>query len=94
MAAFDLLGRRWARGIVWHLNRGPASFRSLQSSCESIAPSILNTRLKDLTEAHIITRSDEGYTLTELGEELFQVLKPFALWSTRWASQISEDDKT
>ena len=29
MAAFDLLGRRWAMGIIWNLSKGPATFRSL-----------------------------------------------------------------
>lgn len=89
MAAFDLLGRRWAMGIVWNLNRGPASFRGLQSSCESISPSILNSRLKDLKEAQIVTRSEQGYILTGLGEDLFQVLKPFGEWSTKWEQQIA-----
>ena len=30
MALFDLLGRRWAMGIIWNLAAGPATFRALQ----------------------------------------------------------------
>ena len=90
MAIFDLLGRRWAMGIVWNLSRGPATFRALQGACETISPSILNSRLKELREAQLIERSLEGYHLTEMGEELFALLKPFGAWSISWAKQISE----
>jgi len=31
MALFDLLGRRWAMGIIWNLNQGSSTFRNPQS---------------------------------------------------------------
>jgi len=88
MAAFDLLGRRWAMGIIWNLDRGPATFRALQKSCETISPSILNSRLKELREAELIDRSLDGYILTPIGKELFNLLKPLGAWSVNWAKQI------
>lgn len=91
MAIFDLLGRRWAMGIIWNLSRGAATFRELQSSCESISPSILNKRLKELREAGLIERSLEGYQLTERGTELFGLLEPFGAWSVRWAQEMSPE---
>jgi len=91
MAAFDLLGRRWAMGIIWNLDRGPATFRALQKSCETISPSILNNRLKELREAELIDRSLDGYLLTPMGKELFSLLKPFGVWSINWAKQIAPD---
>ncbi len=90
MAVFDLLGRRWAMGIIWNLSRGAASFRNLQTSCESISPSVLNSRLKDLREAGLIELTDDGYALTAIGEELFQLLKPFKEWSGKWADHIDQ----
>lgn len=90
MAVFDLLGRRWAMGIIWNLAQGPASFRNLQKSCESISPSVLNSRLKDLREAELIVLTDDGYALTVIGEELFQLLKPFKDWSAKWADHLSQ----
>jgi DNA-binding HxlR family transcriptional regulator len=92
MAALDLLGRRWAMGIIWNLSSGPATFRGLQSSCESISPSILNSRLKDLKEAGLMERSLDGYVLTTLGEELFALLLPLGDWSIRWAKSVSDDE--
>jgi DNA-binding HxlR family transcriptional regulator len=92
MALFDLLGRRWAMGIVWNLIRGPATFRALQSQCEkksgTISPSILNSRIKDLQEAKLVTRTLAGYELTPLGKELFALLEPFDAWSIKWGKAI------
>lgn len=78
-------------GIIWNLSRGAATFRSLQSSCETISPSILNSRLKDLREAGLIARSEEGYVLTRMGQDLFQILKPFGDWSIKWAKHIGNE---
>lgn len=88
MAIFDLLGRRWAMGIVWQLFDGPLSFSALQSRCDSISPTILSTRIKDLTEARIIERTLDGYRLTKLGQELFVILEPFQPWAIRWAKNL------
>jgi DNA-binding HxlR family transcriptional regulator len=85
MAVFDLLGRRWAMGIIWNLSDGPATFRALQAYCENISPSILNRRLKELREAQLITRTLEGYQLTDTGRELFVLLQPFGKWARAWA---------
>nr|WP_321461160.1 helix-turn-helix domain-containing protein [uncultured Cohaesibacter sp.] len=90
MAAFDLLGRRWAMGIIWNLSKGAATFRALQEQCETISPSILNSRIKDLREAGLIEKTTEGYALTGLGRELYSLLQPLADWSIRWAEELSQ----
>jgi len=88
MAVFDLLGRRWAMGVLWQLARGPLSFSELEDRCESISPTILSTRIKDLLEARLIERVVNGYRLTPLGGELFQILEPFEKWGVRWAKSL------
>ncbi len=88
MALFDLLGRTWAMGVVWQLQEGPCTFRSLQRKCENISPSILNSRLKDLKEAAIVERTLDGYRLTEWGETLIALLRPFGAWSREWAQKV------
>ena len=93
MAVFDLLGRRWAMGIVWNLKEGGMTFRSLQEKCGSISPSILNSRLKDLREAGIIERSLEGYELTERGKKLRDALDPIGKWSLEWAADLFQYHK-
>lgn len=88
MAIFDLLGRRWAMGIVWQLSGGPLAFGELQSRCTSISPTILSTRIKDLIEAKLLERTLEGYQLTKMGRELFEILYPFEKWSIGWSKAL------
>jgi DNA-binding HxlR family transcriptional regulator len=89
MAIFDLLGRRWAMGVVWQLAGGPLSFTELQSRCGSISPTILSARIKDLVESKIIERTLDGYQLTKIGQELFAILEPFKTWAQKWAKSLS-----
>lgn len=88
MAIFDLLGRRWAMGIVWQLAAGPLTFSELKQRCTSISPTILSTRIKDLSEAKIVEKTLEGYQLTDLGRELFALLEPFKDWAIEWAKEV------
>ena len=90
MALFDLLGRRWAMGIVWQLSDGCLSFSELQKRCTTISPTILSTRIKDLSEAGLIERTLDGYVLTATGMELFKILEPFKDWSINWAKQFKQ----
>ncbi len=90
MALFDLLGRTWAMGVIWQLQNGPYTFRELQERCDSISPSILNSRIKDLRDAGILERTLDGYQLTKRGEELISLLMPFGKWSRNWAKELFE----
>ncbi len=92
-AIFDLLGRRWALGIIWNLNEGPLTFRELQGRCETISPSILNSRIKDLREADIVTRTLKGYELTARGVALRKILIPLGDWSLNWADEVFDFQK-
>ena len=88
MALFDLLGRTWAMGVLWQLQGGPYTFRALQDKCESISPSMLNSRIKDLREAELAERTLQGYQLTKRGETLIELLRPFGAWSREWAKDV------
>lgn len=88
MALFDLLGRRWAMGIVWQLSDGCLRFKDLQERCTTISPTILSRRIKDLIEAGLIERTLDGYILTGLGMKLFDLLKPFQAYAKTWAKQF------
>ncbi|WP_202395789.1 winged helix-turn-helix transcriptional regulator [Stappia sediminis] len=91
MAVFDLLGRTWAMGILWTLNKhGPSTFRGLQELCGSVSPTVLNKRLKELREAGLVERSENGYRATAMGEELYSMLVPLGAWSQKWAEVIGQ----
>lgn len=88
MALFDLLGRSWALGIIWQLSQGGMTFRHLQQRCEMVSPAVLNRRLKELTACGLIERGTQGYQLSDLGIELFGLLRPFGEWSVHWAKKM------
>ena len=94
MALFDLLGRRWALGIIWNLADGPLNFRQLQARCESVSPTVLNTRLKELRLSGIIQHGENGYFLTTVGHDLFSHLHPFGAWSEKWAETFLNADQS
>ena len=85
MALLDLLGRSWAMGIIWGLSEGPMTFRKVQSYCETLSPTTLNVRLKELSKAGLIEKAPEGYSLTGLGYELFLLITPLGSWAKKWA---------
>lgn len=88
MALFDLLSRRWAMGIVWQLSEGAATFRELQERCESVSPTVLNARIKELREAGMIQDVERGYALTRLGAQLYDLLVPMGKFAKTWAKQV------
>jgi DNA-binding HxlR family transcriptional regulator len=85
MALLDLLGRRWALRVLWELREGPLSFRALRARCEEMSPSVLNTRLRELRDAGIVTGGEGGYALTPDGRRLLEDLRPLDGWARRWA---------
>lgn len=95
MALFDLLGRRWAMGVLWTLSEtGPSTFRSLQSECESISPAVLNARLKELQVAGFVIKSPQGYQVTPLGQQVYQDLCPLGETAKNWEKQLQHASAT
>ena len=88
MVLFDLLGRRWAMGILWNLADANRTFRDLQARCGSASPSVLNTRLKELRAAGLVGKAEDGYTLTPDGRALYNLLEPLGDWAAEWAPNL------
>lgn len=89
MALLDLLGRRWSLRVLWELHQAPANFRELQSRCEGLSPSVLNTRLNELREARLLENGAQGYQLSRLGLELIEQCLPLAQWAEGWSASLS-----
>ena len=90
MALLDLVGRRWSLRVLWELRAEPCTFRVLQSRCDNLSPTVLNTRLHELREAGIIEHGDEGYRLSEQGRSLIAAFLPLHDWAERWAASMTE----
>src|SRR5699024_3485922 len=81
----ELLSKKWVMRVIWELRGEPMTFRELQSECERMSPSVLNDRLKLLREAELVEKkSDRGYGLTDMGQELLEVYKPLNRWAIAW----------
>ena len=80
---------RWALRVVWELRDGPGlTFRDLQARCGDISSSVLNERLRELREAHIVAgQSSGGYRLSEDGQQLLRALEPLDAWAKTWATR-------
>jgi DNA-binding HxlR family transcriptional regulator len=89
MALFDLLGRRWAMGVLWTIcEQGPLGFNRLEALCETISPAVLSQRLKDLLAARLVERTVDGYAATELGRRIYGELVPLGETAKVWASVL------
>jgi DNA-binding HxlR family transcriptional regulator len=88
MALLDLIGRRWSLRVIWELRAEPGTFRALQSRCDDLSPTVLNTRLRELRAAGILDHGAEGYRLTEQGKALILALAPLHDWADGWAKAL------
>ncbi len=75
---------RWALRIVWELRRDALGFSALQERLGA-SPSVLSTRLSELSEAGVLEQDgSRRYVLTAQGRELARLL--FEL--NRWAETL------
>lgn len=85
MELLDLLGRRWTLRVVWELRDASGlTFRELRARCDDVSSSVLADRVRELTDAGILERDDDGYVLTSRGRELLTLLLPLDEWARRW----------
>lgn len=83
-----LLESRFAIRVIWALCDGHAqTFRLLQDSVGGITPNTLNTRLKELRGAGLITHGKDGYLLTSSGLDLVKRLAEIPPFAVKWAAQ-------
>jgi DNA-binding HxlR family transcriptional regulator len=86
-----LLEARYAMRVLWALKNGHAqTFRLLQDSVGGITPNTLNTRIKELREAGLLTHINEGYCLTPSGAELVKRLSDLPAFAAKWASGLTK----
>lgn len=82
-----LLESRYAMRVLWALRDGHAqTFRLLQDSVGGITPNTLNTRIKELREANLLTHGGDGYALTPLGADLLKRMAEMQAFANKWAA--------
>ena len=89
-----LLESRYAIRVIWALRDGhPQTFRLLQDSVGGITPNTLNTRVKELREAGLISHGNEGYFLTTAGIDLAKRLGDLPAFAGKWVASLSRHPK-
>jgi DNA-binding HxlR family transcriptional regulator len=84
-----LLESRYAMRVLWALRDGHSqTFRLLQDSVGGITPNTLNTRIKELREAGLLTHGSEGYCLTLLGMELLKRMHDMQAFAIKWTASV------
>ena len=90
----SLLESRYAIRVLWALRDGHAqTFRLLQDSVGGITPNTLNTRIKELREATLLTHGSEGYVLTPAGMDLLKRLHDVQAFAHKWAASQAKKSK-
>jgi len=80
-----LLEARYAMRVLWALRDGHAqTFRLLQDSVGGITPNTLNTRIKELREAGVVSHGSDGYCLTLSGQDLLKRLSDLQAFAAKW----------
>lgn len=94
--AMELLDERWTLLVVRELLRGSAHFNDLRRGVPKMSPALLSKRLKSLTRAGVVERTDldgrTSYSLTTCGQELATVVDALGAWGVRWISELGDDD--
>ena len=81
----SLLESRYAMRVLWALRDGhPQTFRLLQDSVGGITPNTLNTRLKELREAGLVSHGNDGYIVTPMGVDLLKRLSDLQAFAVKW----------
>ena len=95
--ATQLLCERWTLLVVRELIAGSTRFSELQKGVPLMSPTLLSTRLKQLTQAGIIelngNKGNRTYQLTDAGLELRPIVELMGAWGHRWArSSLNDED--
>lgn len=94
--AMELLDERWTLLVVRELLRGSAHFNDLRRGVPKMSPALLSKRLKSLTRAGVVERSEidgrTSYSLTECGQELAGVVDALGSWGVRWIGGLGDED--
>lgn len=94
--AMELLDERWTLLVVRELLKGSTHFNDLRRGVPKMSPALLSKRLKALSRAGVVERTEvdgrTSYALTACGQELAGVVNELAAWGARWIPEIGDDD--
>lgn len=92
----EVLDERWTVLIIREMLAGSRHFNEIRRGVPRMSPALLSKRLRTLSRAGIIVRTDEGgravYDLSRAGRELEPIVVGLGEWGIRWRTQLGDED--
>lgn len=82
--ALDVLGERWTLLILRDMLVGARRFNEIARGLPGISRALLSRRLRQLEAAELVRRTDDGYELTQAGQDLRPLVFGLAEWGARY----------
>ncbi|QIS24723.1 transcriptional regulator [Nocardia terpenica] len=93
--AIDVVGGKWRMHLMWVLGEGPRRFGEIHRMLEGVSEKVLAENLRNLEAAGVVRREiypevppRVEYSLTDLGEELRQALRPLEIWGDKHRDRL------
>lgn len=83
--AVEVLGERWTLLIVRDMLLGATRFNEISRGLPGLSRALLSRRLRQLQNAGLVIRTEDGYALTRAGEDLRPLVFGLADWGARHA---------
>lgn len=94
--AMEVLDERWTMLVIREMLLGSAHFNELRRGVPKMSPALLSKRLKALTRAGVVDRTEidgrTSYSLTRCGQELAAVVDALGTWGVRWIGGLGDED--
>jgi DNA-binding HxlR family transcriptional regulator len=81
----EIIGDRWSILILRDMLVGTRHFNDLARGLPGISRSLLIKRLRHLEASELLSKTGDGYRLTEAGLELRPLVFSMADWGAKWA---------
>ncbi|WP_063040408.1 winged helix-turn-helix transcriptional regulator [Nocardia grenadensis] len=94
--AIDVVGGKWKLHLMWVLGASPQRFGQIRRALTGVSEKVLTENLRQLEAGGIVRREVYAevpprveYSLTPLGEELAQALRPLEEWGDRHRDHLA-----
>ncbi len=94
--AIEVIGGKWKLHLMWVLGASPQRFGQIRRALTGVSEKVLTENLRQLEAGGIVRREVYAevpprveYSLTPLGEELAQALRPLEEWGDRHRGHLA-----
>ncbi|MGW5386737.1 winged helix-turn-helix transcriptional regulator [Nocardia sp. NPDC003963] len=94
--AIEVVGGKWKMHLMWILGEGPQRFGNIRRTLTGVSEKVLTENLRHLEASGVVHRTvypeippRVEYSLTPLGRELAEALRPLEEWGDRHRGRLS-----